>query len=442
MFSRPGIERAILSIMLRDNKVLYEITGDNIGVKHFSVNGNKVIFTAIMHLVFNEGIEKLDSVLIYNTITDEKAKGYLDELGGLEYIDTLFNACIFNNIEMYSKQLKETYKNRALYEEISKAKEAFENNKDANTVMEEFEHNTSAIVIEDVKNTSYKIGTSLKDRMEERRSNPKDVYGYKIGWKHFDNVSQGMQNNDLVVIVGEPKSGKSAILTNICERLCSSGLKGVYFDTELSDEEFEDRLLSCVSGVSFTEIRNGQCYKDTEHGSAVEKTQKINVATDLISQFELYHEFCPDFNIEKITKMSKYYKKEKEVDFIVFDYIKMPNSDVNANTKEYERLGYFTTCLKDLAGVLEVPVITACQTNRTQLGNTEPDAGSIGGSFKILQLASKLYFIRNKTEYELTNEQYKYGNQMLHIAFQRHGGNGEKIHIQFDKQIMRMREVM
>ena len=249
MFSRPGIERAILSIMLRDNKVLYEITGDNIGVKHFSVNGNKVIFTAIMHLVFNEGIEKLDSVLIYNTITDEKAKGYLDELGGLEYIDTLFNACIFNNIEMYSKQLKETYKNRALYEEISKAKEAFENNKDANTVMEEFEHNTSAIVIEDVKNTSYKIGTSLKDRMEERRSNPKDVYGYKIGWKHFDNVSQGMQNNDLVVIVGEPKSGKSAILTNICERLCSSGLKGVYFDTELVTFLFQFSLikLSCSS---------------------------------------------------------------------------------------------------------------------------------------------------------------------------------------------------
>lgn len=442
MFSRPGIERALLSIMLRDNKILYEATGDNIGVKHFSVNGNKVIFTAMVHLVLNEGIEKLDSVLIYNTVQDEKAKGFLDELGGLEYIDTLFNACIFNNFEIYSKQLKETYKSRALYDEISKAKLSLENNKEIDGVMEEFEHNTSAIVLDDTKDTSYKVGSNLKERMDERKANPKDVYGYKIGWEHFDKVSQGMQNNDLVVIVGEPKSGKSAILTNWCERLCSSGLKGAYFDTELDDDEFEDRLLSLVSGVEFAEIRNGQCYKDTSLGTAIQKTQMINSAMDEIEQFELYHEFCPDFSIEKVTKMARYYKKEKGIDFLVFDYIKMPNGDVSANSKEYERLGYFTTCLKDLAGTLKIPVITACQTNRTQLGNTDPDAGSIGGSFKILQLASKLYFIRNKTEYELTNEQYKYGNQMLHIAFQRHGGNGEKVHIQFDKPIMRMREVM
>lgn len=443
MLSRPGVERAILSLMLNNENAFNEVLNNNIEPKHFSILGHRVIFKAIVQLIYSENVEHLDSMLIYNSVTDEECKKSLDELNGLAYIDSLFNACLVNNIDVYIEQLKNVYKSRAIYEEMKDSIDKIENGIEIERVMNDFDHNVSQISIEEKNSTLYKIGSSARERMEERKSNPTDVYGYKVGWEKFDKVSQGMQDNDLVVVVGESKTGKSTLLTNWSNNLCISGLSGAYFDTEMTDEEFEDRLISLNSGVPFEEIRNGKCYEDTENGLASDKSQLIEMAIEKIESFNLYHEYMPDFTIDKVSSLGKYYKREYDIDFLVFDYIKLPNSDVKnlGSTKEYEMLGYFTTCLKDLAGTLRIPVITACQTNRSQLGSTEQDASCIQGSYRILQMASKLYFIRNKTEYELTNEGYRYGNQVLSVAYQRHGGGGTKINIQFDKPILRQREV-
>lgn len=136
-------------------------------------------------------------------------------------------------------------------------------------------------------------------------------------------------------------------------------------------------------------------------------------------------------------------KIQEQIDYCIFDYIKMPSSDVSGlnNAQEHQRLGFFTTCLKNMAGICDIPVITACQANRSELGNTNPDASSIGGSYRILQLATKLMFLRNKTDNELLIEGYAKGNQVLHIKYQRNGQGDMAVDVQFDRPILSMREV-
>ena len=151
----------------------------------------------------------------------------------------------------------------------------------------------------------------------------------------------------------------------------------------------------------------------------------------------------PDFTISKVTALMRKMKIQEDIDYCIFDYIKLPGEDVKglSSSQEYQRLGYFTTCLKDMAGILGIPVITACQSNRNDLNNTNPDASDIGGSYRILQLATKLMFIRNKTDNELTTEAYTRGNQKLHIKYQRNGEGDRAIDVQFDRPILSMREV-
>ena len=119
-------------------------------------------------------------------------------------------------------------------------------------------------------------------------------------------------------------------------------------------------------------------------------------------------------SVEKVTSLIRQYKIQYNIDYCIFDYIKLPTSDVNSlNTaQEYQRLGYFTTCLKDMAGICDIPILTACQSNRSDLDNTDPDASCIGGSYRILQLATKLFFLRNKTPTELSEQGYAEGNQV------------------------------
>lgn len=441
MFERPGIERAILSLC-KNNKAFHTISSE-VKEEYFLTLGHRIIFCVIMHLKCNENVEKLDSMAIYSTITQQEAKEEIDSLGGLEYIQAILNAVIFNNTELYIKQLREAYMRDYMYKEAYNLKLMLEDTETSpKDSMLNFENKIGELYKSENNTNVVKVGTGLKERMKERLNNPKEVFGYKIGWKNFDKIGQGLQSNDLIVVVGESKTGKSTLLTNWAERLCSSGLSGLYIDTEMEYEEFEDRLVSIVSGVPFEEIRNGKYGTNTEYGNAEDKMTAVENATTKVENMKLYHVYMPDFNFESVSAEAKFYKEQHNIDFLVFDYIKLPNSDSkNINAKEYERLGVFTTCLKDLAGKLRIPVITACQANRTQMGNTEPDAGSIQGSYRILQLASKLYFIRNKTEYELTQEGNRFGNQVLHIKYQRHGGTGTNINIMFSRPILRMQEV-
>lgn len=442
MFARAGIERAILTLMVTHKSVMYDVSNEGIEAYHFLSEHHKILYSVIMHLFYNQGVEKLDAMLIYSTIQDEQAKEVIDENGGLEYISTLFSAYLTNNSAIYIRQLKEAYQRNSLNDILTKAVEKVKTN-DIDEIITTIDSQIADVILSDKKKETYKLGTNTKERLKERLENPVDVFGYAIGWKQFDKVSQGFQDNDLVVVVGESKTGKSTLLTNWTIRLTQSGLNGLYIDTEMDDDEFEDRVLAILSSVPFEEIRNGKYGVDTEYGLAKDKIAAVNKAADELDKLNIYHEYMPEFTIEKVTALAKYFKKEKNIDFLTFDYIKMPNSDLNSlkQSKEYERLGYFTTCLKDLAGLLKIPVLTACQSNRSQLGSTDLDAGAIQGSYRILQLASKLYFIRNKTDNEITNEGGRYGNQALLIKYQRHGGNNTVINIQFDRPILKQKEV-
>lgn len=211
----------------------------------------------------------------------------------------------------------------------------------------------------------------------------------------------------------------------------------------MTEEEQEDRIISMISKVPQEEIRNGMCGRDTEFGNGAEKMKRIVKACVQLKDARLFHKYMPDFTIPKVTALIRKMHIQENINYCIFDYIKLPGEDVKglSSSQEYQRLGYFTTCLKDMAGICGIPVITAAQANRNDLNSTNPDAGDIGGSLRILQLATKLMFIRNKIPSELENENFSKGNQKLHIKYQRNGSGDSAVDIQFDRPILRQWEI-
>jgi replicative DNA helicase len=151
----------------------------------------------------------------------------------------------------------------------------------------------------------------------------------------------------------------------------------------------------------------------------------------------------PQFTIEKVTALTRKFILQFGIKAIFFDYIKIPSNQANFKTiQEYQALGFFASGLKDLAGLLKIPVFTACQTNRNDLDTEDPDASNIGGSYRILQLATKLMFLINKSEERIAKDGFQSGNQQLFIKYQRNGQSDcPPINIMFNKPILRQTEV-
>ena len=109
---------------------------------------------------------------------------------------------------------------------------------------------------------------------------------------------------------------------------------------------------------------------------------------------------------------------------------------------EWQMLGYIASGLKDLAGKLEIPVYAGCQENRSDTKGEMKDERNVGGSDRILQLATKLIFLNNKSDEQIIKEGHLNGNQTLYIAYQRNGESGvPPINIQFDRTMLHQYEV-
>ena len=437
-------ERGILSIILQDVDAVIQCSEEGLFYQHFYIPVNKNLYSIICYLV-EEGIQKFDSNIIYSAIRDDGIRETIDKVGGRRYIDTLLVSNVIpDNLKTYIKQVKECDKRRRLCALAEALKKECIEEDDITLLMEDAQKKIFELT-EDNSNTEVKkVGDSLIERLKERTDNPSTVLGLCTGWEKFDKITKGLRPNDLIVAIAPSKTGKSFFLANIAKQLSLlDGLPGLYIDTEMETEEQENRMLAMLAKVPIDEIETGFFSRDTEFGKGEDKIKRVMESAKRMEESKLFHIYMPQFTIEGVSAtIRKYYIKEK-IEYAIFDYIKLPTSDVSNlnNSKEYERLGYFTTCLKDMAGICGIPIITAGQTNRADLDTTDPDASNIGGSYRILQMATKVLFLRNKTDNELMAEGYSKGNYKVHIKYQRHGSSDEKLDFQFDRPIGSLYEI-
>jgi replicative DNA helicase len=366
----------------------------------------------------------------------------------MQYIDNIIQSRVVDNLKLYIEQVRICAIKRLAYqmgEDIKTTVLEAREEQGIEELLGIIQQKTLELVLNNEQTEEvHLMGDGTEEILNQRANNPQTIPGYTLGWKKFDKTTQGYKGNELTVWCALSKTGKSAMLLNHAKKFSvDDKIPGLYIDTEMTDREQEDRLLAIISGVPYEEILNGMFAKDTEYGLSSNKVPALKTALQKIKQSKLYHIYMPNFTIEKVSAMVRKYRIQFNIGYFIFDYIKLPTSEIGglATAQEYQRLGYITTCLKDLTGICNIPGITAAQANRSNLDGTM-DESSIGGSYRILQMATRLIFLRNKTDMELASQGLGRGNQSAKIAFQRNGSsNHDEIDFVYDRPILRMYEL-
>ncbi len=448
IISKPGSERAVLSIILRYPDKIVDCETSGVKSDHFSVPGHKFLYSIICFLYTNPEINNIDALVIYNSIRQPNVKEAIDELGGLDYVESLFSADISDNLSYYVKEVKDLYTKREVYSMSKKLQTGILQDKyeSADLLITDLQNKTLEMAMGSEDSSEvYRMGTDAERVLQERLEMRSSIPGLAMGWTQFDTITQGANGNDLIVIVGESKVGKSAILNQfVVNWSIRDGLPGLYLDTEMDSRNQEDRLISCISGVPFEEVVNGHFAIDTIYGSASSKRAAVEDAVRKLQDNKCFHIYMPNFNADEVSKKIRKFTLSENIGYAIFDYIKLPSSEVAGlgDTSEYQKLGYLTSALKDSAGICDIPVITAAQGNKSLIGCDDPDANQLGGSYRILQIASKLMFLTHKSNAQMMAENYSKGNRRLFVKYQRNGkSNNEPLNFQFDEPILRYREV-
>lgn len=113
---------------------------------------------------------------------------------------------------------------------------------------------TSASVDEDFTQSRHAIEEDLMERMD----NPGRLRGISTGFAGIDFVTGGFQPEQYIVLMGTPKSFKSATLLAMAKAVHEQAKLALFIGFEMSNIEQQDRMLSLYSGVSLSKITHGK----------------------------------------------------------------------------------------------------------------------------------------------------------------------------------------
>lgn len=452
-FAQPGNESALLACVCKD-PTNYYLVESKLSETDFLTPHHRAIWTVIRSLI-REDLTALDTSAILNQSTALGLKE--DQVGGYEYISALFDKRVEpGNLNFYIDRVLDASVKYKVLLAAQEIKDLTEENKtltgetlDASSVIDHAQQKFLQISIETQRAVeAVDISEGMIDLLEEVGTASSSMRGLHTGFPRLDEALNGLEPGTLTVVGARPKVGKSALLLNWARTIAynpENPTPVLYIDTEMSVREQRFRLLSMLSGVPERQIKNGTFKDDPQSLHAVDEAVRI------ASSGLILHKYYPDFTAEGVSSLLRKYYHQLGIRCLIFDYIKLPDADLQliGNVKEHQALGYLCVALKNVAGQLNIPVITAAQIGRGGANKGHVTSADFADSDRILRYANTLLGLSFKTKEDMQKLEEQFGREQsramgthrLQILDARAGGtNFSGLDIYFRKEILTMTE--
>lgn len=412
-------EQSVLGGLMLDNNA-WDQVADKVTETDFYRQDHRLIFRSIVHLA--EDNEPYDVVTLSNWL---KQRGDLDDAGGLAYLGTLAkDTPSAANIQAYAKIVREKSILRQLIAVGTDIAESAFNpdERDSKDILDEAERKVFEIAEQGMRQEQgfRSIKSLMKNtlaQIEELGSQPDGVTGVSTGYHDLDEMTNGLQKGDLVIVAGRPSMGKTTFSMNIAEYAAANNkVPTAVFSMEMPGEQLTMRLLSSMGRVDQGRLRNGRLLE--------EDWPRIATAVKLFADVPLFIDDSAGLTPTEVRARARRLVREHgELGLIVIDYLQLMQGGGKAENRTTE-VSNMSRSLKALAKELSCPIVVLSQLNRSleQRPNKRPIMSDLRESGAIEQDADIIMFVYRDEVYNPESENK--GTAEIIIGKQRNGPIG------------------
>jgi len=194
------------------------------------------------------------------------------------------------------------------------------------------------------------------DELDAIASRGGTARGVPTGIRDLDELTNGLQSGQMVVIAARPGVGKSTLGLDIARSASvHHHMPAAIFSLEMSKHEITMRLLSAEAKVPLHHMRAGSL--------SDEDWSKLARRMGEIADAPLYIDDSPNMTMMEIRAKARRLKQRNDLKLIVIDYLQLMTSGKKVESRQQE-VSEFSRALKLLAKELELPVIAMSQLNR------------------------------------------------------------------------------
>jgi len=419
-------EKSILAAMMVD-KIALQKGLEKVSADHFYLERHQIIFKAMLELEDNN-----QAVDIITLIDKLRTMQKLEEAGGIVYLTEMSSiAPLVSNIGDYCDIVKE----KALLREVVSVARNMADKAYSDGEFEEIIDRAEMQFFELSRQRDTKSYSIIRDvvketfeQIEENYRTKDQITGLRTGYVDFDDITNGLQPSDLVIIAARPSMGKTALCLNFAQNIALREKANVlFFSLEMASHQLVHRMICSEARVNSQRVRKGYVEQ--------QEWDRIGQAVATLSEAKVFIDDTPGIPILELRSKARRLKSERGVDLIIVDYLQLVTSPHRSENRQQE-IAYITRQLKELARELEIPLIALAQLSRQveQRQDKRPMLSDLRESGEIEQTADVVGFIYREDYYDQETDQKNIAEIL--ISKQRNGPTG-RIKLMFNKQFGR-----
>lgn len=329
------------------------------------------------------------------TLTDELTSTKLtDKAGGVEYISSLVDKIPTSaNVQYYGNIVKTKAMLRRLIQVCSETiVQSMENPTEAGILIDEAEKKIFDINEEKQTASISHIKYLINDTIEQvsKTKNTSGVSGVTSGYYELDEVTDGFQKSELIVIAARPSLGKTSFALNIAGKAALKSDKRVgIFSCEMSQSSLVKRMLCSEASVDHMSMKRGML-KNEEIERLIREAERLYDTTIVFDD-------TPNIPILELRSKARRMVKDFNIDILLIDYLQLITvEETMRKSPRHEQIAYVSRSLKGLARQLDIPVIALAQLNRdieSRGEDSRPRLSDLKDSGSIEQDADLVIFI-------------------------------------------------
>ncbi len=428
-------EQSLIGSVLWDPKVLGDVLQIVRSGADFSQPRHARVYDAMIELY--DKTASVDAVTLQNLLRD---RGILEEVGGMEYVVSLAEAVASPvHAPHYARIIREKATVRELIEAAGEIlAEAHQSHDPAQQVLERAEQRIFRIA-QRREGASF---ASMRDLIDEtmriiEASDGKGFMGVRTGFAAIDEVTNGLQNGELIILAARPSMGKTAMALNLIENIALLGVPSALFSLEMSRQQLVQRMLSSRGGIDGQKMRR--------HMLGGDDHRRLMSACDDLSKAPIFIDDSPGLSLLGMRSKARRMKEKFGIGFIAIDYLQLMSSGTRVESRQIE-VSEISRGIKAMARELEIPVLCLSQLNRAaeQREGHRPRMSDLRESGSIEQDADVVAMLHRESYYHKQDQDWLDANPEKEnaaefiICKQRNGPTGT-VHLVWDGDTTRFK---
>jgi replicative DNA helicase len=405
-------EMCLLASMMLDKELIGQIVS-LIDRDTFYQADHQIVFDVLLKL-YEQG-RPIDAVIVYEELSK---RNLLDEIGGKGYIAQILNTV---PSAAHGAHYAGIIREKALLRQLIAAsndilRDAYAPHESAEIVLEKAEREIFKIAERKVGQNMVEMEKVLHEVFEMIEN--RGQRGTETGFSELDDVMNGLQNGEMIIVAARPSMGKTAFAMNVVEHIAADQkLPCAIFSLEMSKQQLAQRMLCSRGQIDAHKLRKGML-------NSQEYTKLASVVGEL-AKAPIWVDDSPGLRPLELRAKARRLKLQHDIKCIVVDYMQLMDNPGRENRQQ--EISEISRGIKAVARELSIPVICLSQLNRASEGRDghRPRMSDLRESGSIEQDADVIMLLHREDYYRMSEPDFQPDNiAEVIIAKQRNGPTG------------------